>query len=361
MAMARKQGRRDGGRNRGYWFRSGRGWHATVDGQPVRLLDQQGQAIRDKKADREAKLAYARLLTAAKERRRDGATVVEVAVYYLDWAQANNRRSTYEIRKRWVGSFSEMFGLVRVKNLTRQCVDEWFGRSPSWGETTRHIAFRSIMRAINWAMDRSIIPSNPLRGYKVGNAKRRTTYFSPEQEKALIEHAHPAFAVALRVLIRTGCRPGCEFAAVTARHVEETPSGQVWRFCAEESKTRRPRIVYVPIEIADIVRELVKRHPAGPYFRNAAGEPWDLHCLRNNWKRVAKRAEKAGIVLPPGSCVYSCRHTFAKRTLGGFWTGKPATIEQVAGLMGNTRQVCWDYYAQWCDAYVDPLWDAVGR
>ena len=52
-------------------------------------------------------------------------------------------------------------------------------------------------------------------------------------------------------------------------------------------------------------------------------------------EKVTKRAAKSGVVFAPGSCVYSCRHTFAKRTLGGFWTGKPATIEQVAGLLGN--------------------------
>ena len=357
----RTKGRTVGGHNRGYWFRSGRGWYATVEGQTPRLLDEHGQPIRDKKAERQAKIAYAKLLTGARERQRDGATVAEIAAKYLEWAKTNNRLNTYLIRKRWVDSFVGLFGTVRVKRLTRQCVDEWFGRSPSWGDTTRRIAFRSVMRAVNWAVDRGTIVSNPLRGYKAGNEKRRTTYFSPEQEKALIEHASPAFALALRVLIRTGCRPGCEFAAVTAGHVHETPNGQVWRFSSDESKTRRPRTVYVPGEIAGIVRDLIKRDALGPLFKNAANEPWNLHCLRNNLKRAVKRAAKTGLVFALGSCVYSCRHTFAKRTLGGFWTGKPATIEQAAGLLGNSRQVCWDYYAQWCAAYSDPLWDALGR
>ena len=147
---------------------------------------------------------------------------------------------------------------------------------------------------------------------------------------------------------------------MTARHVHETPNGQVWRFSSDESKTRRLRTVYVPGEIAGVVRDLMEQNPLGPLFKNAVNEPWDLHCLRNNLKRAAKRAKAAGVALDPGTCVYSCRHTFAKRTLGGFWTGKPATIEQVAGLLGNSRQVCWDYYAQLVCRLFRPLMGCLG-
>ena len=43
--------------------------------------------------------------------------------------------------------------------------------------------------------------------------------------------------------------------------------------------------------------------------------------------------------------MYTCRHTFAKRILSGYWTGQPATIETLAGLMGNTPSVCWKHSA----------------
>jgi hypothetical protein len=38
-------------------------------------------------------------------------------------------------------------------------------------------------------------------------------------------------------------------------------------------------------------------------------------------------------------------------------TGKPTTIEPLARLMGNTRQVRWDHHVQWCDAYNEALWE----
>ena len=59
--------------------------------------------------------------------------------------------------------------------------------------------------------------------------------------------------------------------------------------------------------------------------------------------------------------MYTCRHTFAKRMPSGYYTGKPVTIEVLAGLTGNTPKVCWDHCAQWADQYNDPLWAALGK
>ena len=134
----------------------------------------------------------------------------------------------------------------------------------------------------------------------------------------------------------------------------------VWRFTEEEAKTGKVRTIYVPSEIAEIVRPLMARFPTGPLFRNSHWEPWDkrnLHCV---FIRLKRRLERKGVKFNPGDCLYSCRHTFAKRMLGGYWTGHPITIEVLAGLMGNSRQVCWDHYAQWCESYTDPLRTAIG-
>ena len=49
------------------------------------------------------------------------------------------------------------------------------------------------------------------------------------------------------------------------------------------------------------------------------------------------------------SCMYACRHTYAKRTLQGYWTGKPTTVEVLAKLMGNSPEICWRHYVQWCE------------
>jgi integrase len=167
-------------------------------------------------------------------------------------------------------------------------------------------------------------------------------------------------ATAIRVCIRTGARFGSEFCRLTAKHVDDTDlKCMVWRFTADEAKTNKPRAIYVPKEIAELVRSLVKCYPTGPLFRNSQGKPWTKQSLRCAFRRLKQKLENGDVALDKADCMYTCRHTFAKRMLGGYWTKKPCTIEQVAGLMGNSRQVCWDHYAQWCDQYTDPLKDAI--
>jgi integrase len=169
--------------------------------------------------------------------------------------------------------------------------------------------------------------------------------------------------VAIRALIRTGARYGSEFCQLTAHHVEETPKGMIWRFGSDEhktgAKTAKPRLIYVAPEIAEIVRQLVKRHRRGErLFRNCRGKPWNPKALRVSFERLRTKLKNAGTEFDDDACLYTCRHTFAKRTLTGYWTNKPCTLEYLAKLMGNTRAVC-EKYAEWCPAYTDPLWDAI--
>ena len=72
------------------------------------------------------------------------------------------------------------------------------------------------------------------------------------------------------------------------------------------------------------------------------------------WITTLKRKlAKNGIEMDEDACMYSCRHTYAKRTLQGYWTGQPTNIETLSQLTRNSRDVCW---AQWCDTYTEPLW-----
>ena len=55
-------------------------------------------------------------------------------------------------------------------------------------------------------------------------------------------------------------------------------------------------------------------------------------------------------------CMYSTRHTYAKRMLQGYWTGKPVPIEILAQLMGNSVQICRDHYLKWTESMNEALW-----
>jgi integrase len=255
------------------------------------------------------------------------------------------------------------FGRLRASQLKRLHVDRWIAAHPTW-KGCRRTRIQALKRALNYCAEAGLIPANPIKGYKVAKQRQRRTYLTPEQEKACYEYANPALAIALKVCIRTGARYGCEFARLTARHITFTDRGMEWRFNEEESKTGRLRIIRIPNsepvarEVIEIVKAQMKQYPVGPIFRNTQGKPWRQTHLGHAFSKLRKRLAEKGIELDGDSCMYMLRHTYAKRTLAGFWTGKPSTIEHLAELMGNTREVCWDHYASWCEAYTDPLWES---
>ena len=92
-AKPKKQGRKKGSRNRGYFYRTGRGWYTKDGSRFIPLTYDDGERIRERDADEEdVKQPYARWLLAKKERakaraasqgERD-ATVLDVCTAYTD-------------------------------------------------------------------------------------------------------------------------------------------------------------------------------------------------------------------------------------------------------------------------------------
>ena len=370
--MGRKRkiiGRRAGGHNKGWWFRKGRGWYATNEqGQPISLLNSAGSPIKAPDTpESDLKDAYARYVLDKQEKAKqeavgDTALVLSVVVAYLDFAKANNRPSTYKKRGEFLFDFCfglpsrfwdnggtkkvnkpakkdylhKGYGSKEVGSLIPLDFQHWINKH-KWGKGTIRFALQSLRRTFNYAKDMGLISKNPIKGFKIPTAGKRITFFTPEQEQAMYDNTSKALGLFIKVCIRTGVRYGSELATLTKKHVEETKQGMIWKFAASEAKTNKPRIIYVPNEIADIVRPLIKRYPSGALFRNRKGQPWTKENLRSSFGRLKRKLAKKGIKLDTDACLYSTRHTFAKRTIGGFWTDKPATIEQVAGLMGNSQ------------------------
>jgi len=218
-------------------------------------------------------------------------------------------------------------------------------------------------------VESGLIPANPIKGYKTPKQRGRVTYLTPEQEAVLCGAANPALAMAIKVCIRTGARPGCEFAKLTAKHVTDHGERMEWVFKAEESKTKILRTIRITDpEIIEIVRRQIKQFPTGALFRNTQDGPWTRENLTEKFRRLKNNLSKDKVVsgklvrkaieFDDDACMYSCRHTYAKRVLQGFWSGKGTNIETLAKLMGNSPQVCRDHYLQWCEHYAEPLWDS---
>lgn len=388
MAKVRAgRGRKPGVKNRGYWYRSGRGWY-TTDKRP--LLNASGEHLKDRNAPKgELETAYARWLLGQQAVASSGMSVLEGCQLFLketEGEESHAYRANYlfdfcsgypacfrdkgdgKSRRKPTSSdrIHKGYASRSIVELIPYDIDQWLNAHPSWGNAGgRRSAIQAVKRCFNYLQQKGLIPSHCLTKYQSGQSNARLTYLTPEQEELAYKHANRRFRIAIKICIRTGARPGIEFGSLEARHVEETPRGMIWRFPPDEAKGRKKeRVIMVPKDIAEIVRRQMEVHPTGKLFRNTEGDAWCNQSLEKSFRRLReklKALKAAGkIACDLGNAtMYSTRHTFAKRTLGGYWSKKPCTLEQLAARMGNSREICWRHYAKWCEAYSDPIWDTV--
>lgn len=372
-------GRRNGSRNRGYFFREGRGWCTKKDGRFVALEYENGDRMRDKNTPlADVKAAHRRVMTSTEESvDSDAPTVLEVCTEYLNKVKDEDAEATYESRVATLFDFClglpprfrtngekpeksdyihKGYGNLPSDKLTKLHVKHWLQAHPTWNGGRRS-KIQAVKRARNYAVENDFLEANPIKGFATPKQNARVTYITPEQELALCEAAKPALAIAIKVCIRTGARPGCEFAALTANHVTDHGDRMEWTFQPNESKTKNLRVIRITdSEIIDIVRQRLSYD--GPIFRNISGKPWTRENLGERFRFVRNRLAKQGVKFDNDCVMYSCRHTYAKRILQGYWSDKPTNIETLAKLMGNTPEVCRDHYLRWCDHYLEPLWES---
>jgi integrase len=384
-------GRRAGSRNLGYFYRAGRGWYTQVadaengqtTGRMVPLLDEAGKPLKLKTTPAAAlKAAYRRALTTPEPTADpgDGVTLLEVCDAYLAKVKAEGAQATYVGRSatlfdlcqglpyRFCGEgkpkpkasdyIHKGFGSLPIADMRPIHLDRWLQAHPKW-KGARRTKIQAVKRALNYGVEAGLIPANPIKGYKTPKQRGRVTYITPEQEKALCDAANSALALAIKVCIRTGARPGCEFAKLTAAHVRDHGERMEWIFKDEESKTRKLRTIRITDpEIIEVARKQAKQNRKGPIFRNTEDNPWTRELLTEKFRKLKAKVAKLGIEFDRDCCMYSCRHTYAKRVLQGFWSGKATNIETLAKLMGNSPEVCRDHYLLWCDSYSEPLWES---
>ena len=83
--MAKKKGRRKRSRNKGYFFRTGRGWFTKDAGKFIPLEDEQGNRLRERDIDEEiVKDAVARWRTSRVAVPEGDASVGSVCAKYLE-------------------------------------------------------------------------------------------------------------------------------------------------------------------------------------------------------------------------------------------------------------------------------------
>ncbi len=384
LAKLGNVGRTGGGRNRGYWFRKDRGWFVTEGTSAIPLCDDKGNCIKDAKDVEGAKAAYARYVIRAGKPLQRGFTLMEACRLYLDHAKGLGRDLDlrrgllYDLCTGFPARFQDGeptaedrihpgYGGKQANGLTTLDVERWLAAHPGW--KSHRAALQAVRRVLNYCVGVKALDANPLRGLKVPKVGQRETYLPPEVEQAIYAHCKrvakrsgkersPALALAIQVCVRTGCRPDIEFNSLEARHVKRRRAAS-----GGTSRPPKPRDGRSPGRSTS-----PRRSPRSPGSRSssirparcsgvsvASPGPWTA-CSRPS--RLRDALKHLGVTYIEPLIPYTCRHTYAKRMLGGYW-GPPVTLEVLAGLMGNSPKVCWDHYAKWSNQYVDPFWNAI--
>ncbi len=397
-----KLGRKKRGHNRGYFYRGGRGWYVSDGKNMVPLLFPDGSRIRDKETpDEQVVAAYERWNEARQAARRaigvkpvnGKVTVEDVCRVYLAEASENGARETllgradalFDLCYGLPGRFRAKdgkpkpmteerkkaaktarihpgYGRMEAADFIPLHIDEWLRVHKTW-KGSKRTKIQAVKKAFSYAKRSELIPENRISKYRVPRARSRATYIAPEQEATLIAAANEAMAMAIKVCIRTGARYFSEYAHLTRNHVKDLGERMEWVFQPHESKNGKLRVFRITDpEMIRITRGQIEKYPEGPIFRSFNGEPWKANNFRRRFrelvKRIGKKMEKQGtrIDFDPDLCMYSTRHTYAKRMLQGYWTGKPVPIEILAQLMGNSVQVCRDHFLKWTESMNEALW-----
>ena len=351
-------------------------WYYTEPGSNKRmpLFDGKGERVRGKDNKEAAQVALARIKVADERSTpippaSSGWTVARVCdVYLADLHLSANPEWAVQVGK-WLNDLCGYCGALKKIEFKKKHLRTWLKRHSTWNHNTQRNVIGSVIASFNYCCKYDDLDVNPVAGYEKPSATPRVTSFTPEEEKSMYETADDAQALFIKACILTGARPYSELAKVTADHVVETEQGMYYLLKARTAdgrqghksgkKTGKDRRIMLCEEMETITRHLMLGAPKGSgieLFRTTRGRAWK-RC--NGVVRFLELKKKLG--LPKDRCMYACRHTFAKRTLSGYYTGKPVPIEVLAGLMGNTPKVCWDHYAAWADQYNNPLWEALGK
>ena len=351
-------------------------WYYTPPGTKhrVALRDVEGQRIRGPEHRKAAEQALARLKLAgrwrpAAEPTAEGQWVVaQVCAEYLQYCQRGVAKGTlsqghHEGAVRHLNDLCSYCGALAVSQLKKGHVRHWIESHETWRSPATHRnVIAVVLAAFNYAQQMHGVP-HLLKGLKKPASRPRLHSLSSADEEAAYGATDEPFRNFLFAAIRTGLRPFCELARMTADDVEETPRGMLWRVYA--SKTKKTRKIPVRPEVAELTRELMKTAPKGsktPLFRNTQGKPWKKVTGVGRFLTIKRRLGWDQDPVKRCYCCYTCRHTFAHRMLSGYWNGSAGcSIETLAELIGNTPKVAYDHYGrEWSQHYQEPLWAAIG-
>lgn len=259
---------------------------------------------------------------------RQDISVKELAHRFLAGVKGHVQDDTRAWYLVYLQDFLDRHPGLTVAGVNRELVRAWLDleREPTWGVSSIRAAICSLKRCLNWGVEEELIRSNPIAAMKKPKAKSRTRVLAPKERPAILEmwpEGDP-FRDFLVALQETGCRPG-EVARVRRRDVDLDAG--VWELKGKDfNVSGEIRVVYLTPAMLELTRRLTMKHPTGPLFRNADGNPWTRKAINN--RLVRKKARKKD-PLARDVVAYTYRHTFATEALANGVDG--STVQELMG------------------------------
>lgn len=292
-------------------------------------------------------------------------TLVSVVIdqYYRHLERSGKTRSLKLSRQLLDYAIAD-FGHLKVRDLKPLHVNGWLDRRRAgkpgakrrgWKDSTCAVATKYLSAALNLAASERLIPANPLAGmkrpYKIKT--RGEEYILPaDLADLLIARASRPFALAMRIMRATGCRPGEVFNADTCHWRPEigalvfrwnATTGYIWK-CAR--KTERDRTIFLPQDLQQEVAALIARQGPGPIIRTPlAGKRFSTSDVIRTFAllkdRIAVRKWLADHNHAASRVIlYGFRHTYITG-----WLTSGRSIKVCADLCGTSVAMIEKHYS----------------
>lgn len=321
----------------GPWYRKAKDtWYATLGGRKASL------GVRGRENRRAAVAAWHRLMAGgdsapAAQTRPDFArvgktpappptapvpTVCELADLFLADAETRLKPATIRLYRGDLGCLCRAHGATPADRLTPLDLSRWLA-SLALNPTTKAMTLRAVAACLNWAVRADLIPSNPARRVPKpkGRSRSADSVLSGDDHERLLRAATPDFRLVLRVLHGTGCRPG-EACGITSETFDPA-AGVVILPVHKTDRTGRPRLIFPPPDVCELLSAQLARYGSGPLLRSRKGKPYTARAITKAFQYLRLKTGVRAIA-------YGYRHTFATDALV-----KGVPDAQVAALMGH--------------------------
>ena len=301
------------------WYRKQTGWWmVTVRGEQLKLIE----APKTPAARELAWEAFHALMANMPDARTEiNPRVASLLEAFLDWSHNHQSPETYRGYCFYLQKFDEFNGDLKLRVLRVNQVTQWLDSRP-WNDTTRYNAIRSVVRALNWAVEQQLVAENPLKGMSRPRPLSRSRGLDRREFLAILRGANRAFRALLIGLRQTGARP-CELRHLTWDQAAD--DRLIIRDHKTVGKVRKARIIPLTPRMKRLLARLRKDSCSDYVFVNTRGKPWTSDAVHRQMRRLRTKLNLAEDI-----CTYMIRHTFGTEGIV-----KGTDVITLAKIMGH--------------------------